>query len=145
MESEGTDDFKFLVDTHPLIWYLEEKRLPEKVVNIFNGVENGGKKMYIPVVALFEILYLIEKGKTSFSEMGEFLIRIGDLIDRGADIEIASLGKSGFDKVLEFFDELKELENRDTMIVGTALDTESILITKDKEIRELPMLKTVWR
>lgn len=136
---------KFLVDTHALVWYLEEKRLPKDIINIFNNVEVGTQKLFIPVVALFEIVHLIKKKKIRIDDLGEFLIRINSLIDRGADIEFASLTKDGFDKILEFHNELKELENRDLMIVCTALETGSVLITRDEKMHNLSMIRTVWR
>ena len=56
----------YVADTHAWVYYLLDK-LPNKVNKIFLQAEKGKAVIYIPIIALAECIYLVEKGKVSLS------------------------------------------------------------------------------
>ena len=72
------------IDTHALIWYLDKslnQKLSTKALDTIKKAEKDGI-IYIPIIVLFEILYLIEKGRINqnFNELLNALEKNKDLV-----------------------------------------------------------------
>lgn len=57
------------LDTHVFIWYLDKSlnnKLSSKALNAIEKAEDS-YTIYLPIIALMEALYLIEKGRINLS------------------------------------------------------------------------------
>ena len=127
----------YLADTHSLCWYFtEDKRLSSRALKIFASSEKGRFKILIPTIVLAEIFYISEKRKIKIS-----FEKVLDRIGQGTNFEIIDLN-------LEVIEELKNigdtLEMHDRIILATAKLYSAIILTKDKEIKNLGEIETVW-
>lgn len=65
---------KYLIDTHALIWFLEDnKKLPQDIKNI---ISNPDSDIYLSIVCLWEMSIKISLGKLKLSQPLEKLIEI---------------------------------------------------------------------
>lgn len=127
----------FVIDTHPVIWYLENNpKLSQVAREIMDSEEST---LIFPTITLAEISYLYQKDRVT--------IDVGDVLEHINQDERF---------VLIPFDELilrrlpKELDIHDGIIVATTLVSredwgeETALITKDREIIESGLVETLW-
>jgi PIN domain nuclease of toxin-antitoxin system len=124
------------LDTHSLLWYLDENlnnKLSEKAFNAIKKAEEHGI-IYISIITLVEILYLIEKGRISYSF--NFILKTLE------ESEIYCIIPLDIN-VLQEIENLKGLETHDRIILSTAKATNSILISKDETIRN-NYQETLW-
>jgi len=124
----------YVVDTHPLIWYLADK-LPKNVGNIFKSSESGDCVIFIPTIVLAECYYLREKEKIELDF--ENLLNV---IEKSSNFLITPFN---FD-IIKLFPKINIPEIHDKIIVATAKLLDAALITKDKEIINSKSIKTIW-
>jgi len=126
----------YVTDTHSLIWYfVEDKRLSKNALKAFEQTIETGNIM-VPAVVLAEIMFIAGKGKIALT-FGETLAKIEDY----ENFRIAPLDAD----ILKIADRIKvDMEMHDKLIVATALYFDTPLITKDKRIKEIGIIKTVW-
>jgi PIN domain nuclease of toxin-antitoxin system len=127
---------RITLDAHTLVWTVDSAlnyRLSEKAKQAITQAERNGI-IYIPIIALLEVFRLIEKGKCSLS--------FEDLLK--------GLEQSENHQIIPFDTELlkvtmtmPKLELHDRLIVATAIMTDSILVSKDREI-ERSGIKILW-
>ena len=124
------------LDTHSLLWYLDSdynNRLSKKALDVISEMELSGT-IYVPIIVLAEALHQIDRGR--------FNITFDKLISNIKNNEAYKI--IPFDEdVLEKAISLKGLEIHDRLIVATALTNNSILVSKDKEIRATG-LNVIW-
>ena len=127
----------FVVDTHALIWYLEnDPVLPYQVRKI---MESEGTVLIIPTVVLAEIKHLFSRKrvKVSFDAVMDSVAGDDRIIIHPFDLAC-----------VEEMD--TELDLHDAMIVSTATALEGgvchdiSVITKDRKIRESGLVSVVW-
>lgn len=124
----------YVADTHAWVYYLLNK-LPRAANQVFSSTENGKEVMFMPTIALGECVYLIGKNK--------IILTYDELFSRFEE-------SNNFIVVPLTFDITKTLPNinlkelHDKMIVATAKFLGATLITKDKEIRDSNIVKTIW-
>lgn len=126
---------KYSLDTHPLVWYFTgEKTLSPKAKNVLDEVFLEKIFCFLSSIVLLEVFHLsLRKKGFVFSK---FLKKL-----KHPNIIIVPLDKL---VLLECYKLPKNLGIHDRVIVATATVNKCLLITKDKEIRSLPRLKTLW-
>ncbi len=124
------------LDTHSLLWYLDENLNNKLSKNAFEAIKNAEEQgsIYISIITLVEILYLIEKGRINYSF--EFILKTLE------ESEIYYLVPLDIN-ILQEIENLKGLETHDRIILATAKTTKSTLISKDEIIRN-NYQETLW-
>ena len=124
------------LDTHSLLWYLDENLNNKLSKNAFNAIKKAEKQgtIYISVITLVEILYLIEKGRINYNF--NFIL---DTLEESDIYCIIPLDIC----ILQEIENLKGLETHDRIILSTAKATNSTLISKDEIIRK-NYQETLW-
>jgi PIN domain nuclease of toxin-antitoxin system len=127
----------YVVDTHALVWFFEESS--ELGKNALNALNSESSKIIIPTIVLAEIFYLSQQKRieSSFTDIIQAIEQDDRCIIYPLDLN-----------VIRFLPE--RLNIHDGIICGTALVYKELLqediklITKDKEIRELSIVDTLW-
>ena len=118
---------KYLLDTHALIWYLEDSpNLPSEIKEIIDNNEN---RIYLCSVSCWEIAIKISIGKLKLHlNFDEFLNKI-----KSSDFDILQIK----DEHLKRLTALPFLHKDpfDRLLVSTAITENLTLITTDENIR----------
>jgi len=127
---------RLTLDAHTLIWYYHQEsniRLSQGALTAIVEAERNGI-IFVPVIALIEILWMLERGKypLTFDEILQDLANNPVYNIMPLTMEIVKAMKN-----------LSGMELHDRAIVATALITDSIIVTKDKELRTSG-LKVIW-
>jgi len=124
------------LDTHTLIWYVDKglnEKLSTKALEVISKAEEIGV-IYISIIVLMETLHLTEKGRVNLS----FFELLNNIEDSSNYVIVP------FDtELLRRAEEIKGLEVHDRLILATAVSTNSILVSKDSEIRAKGR-KVIW-
>lgn len=134
---------KFLVtDTHPLIWYLADKRnkLPKRVLAAFKSAQEGsGTHIWVPPVVAWELSELLRKTdriklEVSFEELinDNFYFKSMSLTELQPD-DLAIGHSLNFNR-----------DPFDRLIVATALRLGLPLITADEGISDAKPCEIFW-
>ena len=126
---------KYCFDTHPLVWHFkEEKTLSSKAKEILDSAFAGDCISFLPSITLLEAFDLsLRDKKFVFPRFAKFLA--------GAKFIIVPLEE----EVLRTSYGLpKKINIHDRAIMATARSTGSQLVTKDKVLRSLFPLETIW-
>lgn len=118
---------RITVDSHSLIWYLHKPsniRLTAKALEAMDNAENNGI-IYVPSIALLEVMRLIEKGRYPID-----FDAIVKGIEEHSRYEIVPLTT----EVIKISRNMQGLELHDRAIVATAIITNSVLVSKDRQI-----------
>jgi len=125
----------YSLDTHSLVWYIRgQKTLSSKVEEIIRKVFRGEANCYISVMVILEAFYISLKHESfTFSKFLE-------------SIKKSNIRVIPFDnKVLtQCFKLPVKMDIHDRIIVATAIATNTPLVTKDKVLRSLFPLETIW-
>lgn len=133
---------KYILDTHALVWFAEgNKRLSEKAQAIIGSADS---QMVLPLIALAEAAVIIERGRTTISDVSKFLARVY----ADTRIEIFPLTLDVFERSLTP-EGLRVPELHDRFIVSTGLHLQDLgetveIITKDQAITDAGVLATLW-
>ncbi len=58
--------YKYVLDTHALVWYLEgNPRLGQDAETVLDDL---GSELVLPIIALAEAAFIIERGRTSIPD-----------------------------------------------------------------------------
>ena len=117
----------FVTDTQAIIHFMENKKPISTTINeIFKNADEGKATIYIPVIALMEILYLFEKKriKTNVLHFKELFAQSTNYVEQELNIHI-------LEKAFEIND-IPELHDR--IIAATAKYLEIPLLTNDPVI-----------
>jgi len=122
----------YVTDTHPLVWYIVNKKLKHDVDKIFSCAEKGECTVFIPTIALAEIKYLAEHKKIEldFPELLRKIEASTDFVPVPLDFQ-----------TIKFMPE--NLEIHDQIIVATARVLNAKLVTRDRKIRKLGIVECV--
>jgi PIN domain nuclease of toxin-antitoxin system len=127
---------RITLDAHTLVWTVDSAlnyKLSEKAKQAITQAERNGI-IYIPIIALLEVFRLIEKGKCSLS--------FDDLLkglEQSENHQIIPFDTG----LLRVAMTMPKLELHDRLIVATAIMTDSVLVSKDREI-ERSGIKILW-
>jgi PIN domain nuclease of toxin-antitoxin system len=125
------------VDTHTLVWFLDKtlkaKRLSARALEVIRESEKCGV-IYISAISLMEIVDLSEKGRISVSFQN-----VLSLIDTNEAYKVIPVD----DELVKATIPLQGMEIHDRLIMATALMTDTVLVSRDKEIRATG-LNVIW-
>jgi PIN domain nuclease of toxin-antitoxin system len=133
---------KHILDTHALVWYLEgNSRLGGEAKTAMNAADS---EMVLPIIALAEAAFLIEKGRIGIPSISNLLADVRN-DDR---VELQPLTVAIFERSLTP-DGLRIPELHDRFIVSTGLHLQDLghtvsIITKDETITSSGVLPIVW-
>ena len=127
----------FITDTHALLWWFTDSpHISPKAIEIFEHCEAGDTIIFVPSIVLAEALSIFEKKRVSFN-----FKRLFKQIDESEHFVIIPFDYSILQKMLE----IKNLpELHDKIIVATAQYLDVPLITKDRTLRRLSYIETIW-
>jgi len=126
----------YVTDTHSLVWYFtDDARLSTKALKAFEQTIQEGL-VTVPAVVLAEIIFIAKKGRVSLS--------FEQTIERIESFENFDIAPLDID-ILKLADKIEvDMEMHDKLIVATALNLKASLITRDKRMREVGIVSTVW-
>lgn len=133
---------KYILDTHALVWFVEgNKRLSESAKTIIAGTDS---EMVLPLIALAEAAVIIERGRTTISDVSKFVARVY----ADTRIEIFPLTVDVFERSLTP-EGLRIPELHDRFIVSTGLHLQDLgetveIVTKDQAITDAGVLSVIW-
>lgn len=128
----------YVTDTHALLWWFTDSpKISSRASDIFEQCEAGENIIFIPTIVLAEALAIFEKKRVLFNFKALFR-----KINGSENFMLISLDYP----ILEEMMTLKEIpEIHDKIIVSTAKYLKVPIITKDKILRKLSFMKTVWQ
>jgi len=133
---------KYILDTHALVWFVEgNKRLSESAKAVIAAADS---QMVLPLIALAEAAIIIERGRTTISDVSKFLARVY----ADTRIEIFPLTLDVFERSLTP-EGLRIPELHDRFIVSTGLHLQDLgetveIVTKDQAITDAGVLSVIW-
>ena len=119
---------RYLLDTHTLIWYLEDsKSLPKRLKDI---IDNPNNSVFVSIVSLWEIVIKQNIGRLNLS------ITVDELFDIIQDKDYVLLPIK--QEYLKIYRDLYLHHHCpfDRLLIATAISENLKFITKDKEIRK---------
>jgi PIN domain nuclease of toxin-antitoxin system len=129
-----------VTDAHALIWYGLKRwqRLGRAAQALFRAAEAGRAAIYVPTIALAEILEASQRGH----------IRLAGGSSRWVDALFKASGFFPADLTVEIVlraEEFYALPDRaDRLIAATAAQLDWPLVTRDPEIRRLAAIDIIW-
>ena len=131
---------KYVLDTHALVWYLEgNPRLGQDAKTV---MDDPHSEMILPIIALAEAAYIIERGRTSIPDVQSLLQTV--LAD--PRLEIYPLNWEVFQQTLTA---TAVPEMHDRQIVATAIHLRALghttsVLTKDNTIVAAGLVPITW-
>lgn len=131
---------KYVLDTHPLVWYLESNSRLSKTAKAV--IDDTNNRFVLPIIALAEAAFIVEHGRTAIPSVADLLQNV--LAD--PRIEIYPLTWEVFSQSLSL-SVIPEMHDR--LIVGTALYLQNLgesvsIISKDSVITRAQITAVVW-
>lgn len=127
----------YVVDTHAIVWFLEgDSRLSKTARDVLN---DESVQLVIPTIVLAELAFLYARNRIIIDLPG-----VLDHIANAVNCAIYPLDEA----VVEYLP--TTLDIHDAIIVATALmfrdmlDQDTAIITKDIEITESELVRSVW-
>jgi PIN domain nuclease of toxin-antitoxin system len=130
----------FVTDTHPFVHHVTGRRscLGRKALRVFDAVKRGREIMIVPFTVLEEVMLLSEIGKIRLSlPFRDFLVSI-------RQAENFDLGVNDTDLLLEAATFTTVRDPYDRLIIAQARVAGVPLVTRDEEIQESGLVRTVW-
>ena len=127
----------YVADTHALLWWFTDSpQISSKAAEIFEKCEKGECIIFIPSIVVAEALSIFDKKRISF-DFKELFTKIND----SENFFLISLDYP----ILQEMVDLKEIpELHDKIIVSTAKCLNLTIITKDRTLRALRSIDTIW-
>jgi PIN domain nuclease of toxin-antitoxin system len=135
-----TTTSKYVVDTHALIWFLESN--PRLGADAQRMMRDPSSELFLPVIALAEACWIIERGRTSIPSAADLL----QDVDADQRVTVVPLDRDILDLSLTL-SSIGEMHDR--QIVATALLLQRqgravALLTKDANIVASGVVPIVW-
>jgi len=131
---------KYVIDTHALIWFLEgNKRLGTQAQAILSHLDS---QLVLPVIALAEAAWIVERGKTSIPSVNALF----NAIDSDSRIAVYPLDLTIINQTLSL---LTIHEMHDRQIVATVMILQNqgqtvALLTCDGNITASGVISVIW-
>jgi PIN domain nuclease of toxin-antitoxin system len=131
---------EYVIDAHALIWYVEDS--PRLGVNAGKILDDPASALYLPVIALAEACWIMERGRCNVSSVADLLADV----DADPRITLVSLDRLLLDLTVTLT-AIGEMHDR--QIVATALHRASTgasvsLLTCDSNIVSSGLVSIVW-
>ena len=127
---------EYVADTMAIVLYLENRKLPSKIKNIFNDTVSGKHQLILSAVSLMEIGYLFEKKRIDTS-----ISSVVKLTRENENFVIQSLDAMTVEEAFKI-KAIPELHDR--LITATASVLSAELITNDPVIHQSGHVKVIW-
>lgn len=128
---------EYVTDTHTLLWYLlASPLLSAKAKSAFDEAESGISFVYIPSIVFAELYFLNIKQKHILDFTAEF-----QKIKQSRQFILVAFEA---EDVIDFDKDSAVTEMHDRMIVGVARRLNAALLTKDQNITNSNLVKTIW-
>ena len=126
---------KYLLDTHAVIWYIEDSsELPKKISDLIDNPEND---IYISSVSFWEISIKVSLGKLDLElPFDEFLANI-----RNRDFSFLQIEDEYLNRLLDL--PFVHKDPFDRLIITSALVENLIIITIDENIKKYDV-PSIW-
>lgn len=133
---------KVLADTHALVWNAEDSpKLGPRAREMMDLCHEGKGIVFFSVMSLFEIDYLVERGRVSSKLPGILLTEA--LKSPDSALRILDIDQAVYRSFLEIPSKsIPELPDR--IIAATAMAHSLPIVTKDSIISRFDKLKTIW-
>ena len=128
---------RFVSDTMALVLYLENRKLPQNVKQLFQDADIGKIEIIVPAMVLSEISYLSEKGRIELQ-----LEDVETYFTNHHSYQEYPLNMPVIKTAFEIHD-IQELHDR--LIAGTAKLLTVELITNDPIITKSSHVQTIWK
>lgn len=131
---------KYVLDTHTLVWYIEGN--PRLGASAKVVIDDPGSELVLPVIALAEAAYIVERGRTSIPGVPHLL----RAVQADMRIEVQPLTLTVLHSSLKV---LVIPEMHDRLIIGAALDLQRqghsvSILTKDSTMVGARLLPVIW-
>lgn len=127
----------YVVDTHALYWYFTgHKNLSPKAKRVFQRAAQGEVTLWIPTIVLAEIYYLLAKQKKDYL--------YSELFSHLQDTAQFNFGHFEAKDILSFAEFASIPEMHDRIIAVLSNNLSATCITKDKEMMQSDLLRTLW-
>jgi PIN domain nuclease of toxin-antitoxin system len=131
---------KYVLDTHALIWFLEDNsRLSDRVREILSEPTSA---LVLPAIALAEAVWIVDRGKTSIPSAAVLL----GAINGDRRIVIYPLDQGIIEQTLKLVD-IHEMHDRQivaTTIVLARKAEQVVLLTCDQNITASNSVPVIW-
>lgn len=125
----------YVADTHALLWFLAgSQRLSEPAREIFRAGQAGNALVYVPVIAVAEIVWVIRANRIR-ADVKQVLDTIH------SNYEVVPLV---FDDITHLTELPDQLEMHDRLIVWETMKRQATLITRDEVICAAKVVPTIW-
>ena len=127
---------EFVADTVALVVRIEQRRLGKIASEAFATVEEGAARLYVPAIALAEILYLAERRRitATLSDLRKYMQDYPTCVEQPLNFEIVVAAQRITD--------IPELHDR--LIAATAAYLRVPLLTDDMKITASYYVKALW-
>lgn len=130
-----------LADTHTLIWWLfEPHHLSREAQQALQDAEDAGDPILISTITLVELCYLTEKGKLPAHYLQDCLAILDDPLVAPASMALEIATAKALLQILRVL--VPDMPDR--IIAATALELGLPLVTRDRKIRALSNIITIW-
>ena len=132
---------EFVTDTHALLWHIfQSERLSPKAAKIFNQADNNEVRIFIPNIALVELVYLVEKARIPEKSIDNLikLLEKNPINYQLVQIELSTI------RAMQSISRQLIPDMPDRIIAATALELGLPLITKDRKITEANLIEVLW-
>ncbi|EDN66224.1 PilT-like protein [Beggiatoa sp. PS] len=132
---------EFVTDTHALLWHIfQSERLSPKAAKIFNQADNNEVRIFIPNIALVELVYLVEKARIPEKSIDNLikLLEKNPINYQLVQIELSTI------RAMQSISRQLIPDMPDRIIAATALELGLPLITKDQKITEVNVVEVIW-
>jgi predicted nucleic acid-binding protein len=134
--SSSTPVSEFVADTVAFVLRLEGRKLGPAAKSAFDQAEAGGATVYVPAMALAEVLYLSEKKRIAAS-----LADVAAYLTQFPGCKEYPLTRAVVEAAAQITD-IRELHDR--LIAGTARHLGRVLLTSDATLRASTFVTTDW-
>ena len=131
---------EYVIDAHTLIWYIEDS--PRLGINAGNVMDDPASELYLPVIALAEACWAVERGRSTIPSVAHLLADV----DADPRITLLPLDRAILDRSLAL---IAVGEMHDRQIVATALlradaGASVVLLTRDANIAATGLVPVLW-
>ena len=132
---------EYVSDTHALYWHLtNDPRLSAPARQVFLATDSGVHRLFVPGIALVEMVYLVERGRLAAAPFEHLLQLVGPI---GGSYSVAGLDHQTV-QALRHVPRSAVPDMPDRIIVATALQLGLPLITRDERIRRAATVPVLW-
>lgn len=126
----------YVIDTHALVWHLtNDAKLGADARAVMTRIDSGKDKGLVPTIVLAEILYASERGRISLT-----LDDVLKQLRKRKHYRIEPFNRA----VLIAAQKINIPELHDRLIVATATWRKASVVTRDEDIVNSGIVKTVW-